>query len=229
MSARTGLSFVLLVGAVLATSRAGAQSLAPHQAHAQASLGLRVSGVPDSGYDAFSDSDSLAQVSLGLSATVYRHQRFSLAAAGYWDYGQKSSTARSSDTELDVHRLSIGPEARYHLLPPLYVFVNALPAFAHSSASLEDGVAQVTRYARHWAYGVDLAGGAAFEVYGGRDEAALRPRLWVMAQGGYGFMSSTSLEMSPDSGQGPQRPAPIDLGSLSLAGPYLRLSAVVGF
>jgi len=229
MSARFVVSCALLGSSLLAAAGARAESLAPHQPYAQASLGLRMSGVSDSGYDAFSDSDSLAQVSLGLAATVFRQQRFSLAVAGYWDYGQSSSTARGSATELDVHRLSIGPEARYHLLPPLYVFVHALPVFAHSTASLEDGVAQVTRYARHWAYGVDLSGGAAYEVYGGRDGAALRPRLWVMAEGGYGFMGSTPLQMSPDPGQGPQRPEPVDLGSLSLAGPYLRLSAAVGF
>jgi hypothetical protein len=151
-----------------------------------------------------------------------------LAAAGFWDYGQKSSTARGEQTELDVHRLTIGPELRYHLLPPLYFFVHALPAFAHSSASLEDSVAQVTRYARHWSYGVDVAGGAAYEVYGAQTGWP-KPRVWIIAEGGYGYLGSTSLEMLPDAGQGPQRPAAVDLGSLSLAGPYFRASAAVGF
>ncbi len=229
MRPRDWLSCALLGTLVLAASSASAEPLAPHQPYLQASLGLRVSQASDAGYDLFSDGDALAQVSLGLAGTLWRHQRFSLAAAGFWDYGQKGSTARGSVTELDVHRLTIGPELRYHLLPPLYFFVHALPAFAHSSASLEDGVAQVTRYARHWSYGVDVAAGAAFELYAARSEGVFRPRLWAMAEGGYGYLGSTALEMTPDAGQGPQRPAPVDLGSLSLAGPFLRVSAAVGF
>ena len=90
-------------------------------------------------------------------------------------------------------------------------------------------MAQVTRYARHWSYGIDGAAGAAFEVYGARGAAGFGHALWAIAEGGYGYLGSTSLEMSPDAGQGPQRPAPVDLGTLSLAGPYLRVSVAVGF
>jgi hypothetical protein len=230
MSARFCLSPLLLGALSLVASSARAEPLAAHQPHLQASIGLRVSKVPDSGYDAFSDSDELAQVSLGLGGTLFRHAGFSLAAVGFWDYGQQSSTARGSATALDVHRLTVGPELRYHLIPPLYFFVHVLPAFAHSSASLEDGVAQVPRYARHWSYGVEGAAGAAFELYGAREGGGpIRPRLWAIAEGGYGYLGSTPLQMSPDAGQGPQRPASVDLGSLSLAGPFLRVSVAAGF
>jgi hypothetical protein len=229
MSARFVLPALFLGALSLTTVSAQAEPLAPHQPYVQASLGLRVSKVPDAGYDAFSDSDDLAQVSLGLGGTLFRHAGFSLAAVGFWDYGQKSSTARGSVTSLDVHRLTVGPELRYHLIPPLYFFVHVLPAFAHSSASLEDGVAQVPRYARDWSYGVEGAAGAAFELYGARTGGPIRPRLWAIAEGGYGYLGSTALQMSPDAGEGPQRPATVDLGKLSLAGPYLRVSVAVGF
>lgn len=228
MSTRVGLCSMLVAACLLAAASGQAEPLAPHQPYAQASLGVRVGKVADDGYDPFSSSDELTQFSLGLSSTLLRHQRLSLAVAGYWDYGAKSSTARGAMTDLDVHRLTIGPELRYHLLPPLYFFVHALPAFAHTTASLEDSVAQVTRYARHWSYGVDAAGGAAYEVYGA-SSGWPKPRIWVIAEGGYGYLGSTSLQMLPESGQGPQRPAAVDLGSLSLAGPYFRLSAAVGF
>jgi hypothetical protein len=229
MNARFWLPSLLSGALSLLATGARAESLAAHQPHVQASLGLRVSKVPDAGYDAFSNSDELAQVSLGLGGTLFRHAGFSLAAVGYWDYGQKTSTARGSATSLDVHRLTIGPELRYHLIPPLYFFVHVLPAFAHSSASLEDGVALVPRYARHWSYGVEGAAGAAFELYAAGGEGPIRPRLWAVAQGGYGYLGSTPLKMSPDAGEGPQQPAPVDLGSLSLAGPYLRVSVAAGF
>lgn len=222
---------LLLVGASLtATQGAFAEPLGSHQPHGQVSLGPRVSRVSDPGYDPFADSDDLAQVSVGLGATVLRYQRFSFAGVGFWDYGARSSTARGAITSLDVHRLSIGPEARYHLLTPLYVFVHVLPAFAHSSASLDDGTAGATRYARHWQYGVDSGAGAAFELYGMRSGESLRPRLWVIGEGGYGYLGSSKLVLQPESNGGaPERTAPVDLGSLSLSGPYLRISGAVSF
>jgi hypothetical protein len=167
---------------------------------------------------------------LGLGGTLFAHDRFSLAAVGFWDYGTHSGEARGGQTSLVVHRLSVGPEVRYHLVKPLYVFVHALPAFAHSEASLDDGVAAATLSAEHWSYGLDGAAGAAVEVYGKPSGESWRPRLWLIAEGGYGYLGSTrlSLKAKADSGA-PERTAPVDLGSLSLAGPYLRISAAVSF
>jgi hypothetical protein len=230
MVLRSAFSLLFAGTLLLAARGASAEPLGSHQPHAQLSLGARVSKVSDAGYDPFADSDDLAQVSVGLAATVLRHQRFSLAGVGFWDYGTRTSTARGAGTELEVHRLSIGPEARYHLLTPLYVFVHVLPAFAHTEASLEDGAAGATRYARHWQYGVDGGAGAAFEVYGMRSEASIRPRLWVIGEGGYGYLGSSQLVLQPESNGGaPQRTAPLDFGSLSLSGPYLRISAALSF
>ena len=230
MAARSALSSLVALAAVIAAHTAHAEPLSSHQPHVQASLGVRASKVADSGFDPFADSDELIQVSLGLGGTVLRQQRWSLAAVGFWDYGTRSSTARGAATSLDVHRLSLGPELRYHLLTPLYAFAHVLPAAAYSKASLEDSVALATRSAKHWSYGADFALGAAFEIYGERREVALRPRLCVIAEGGYGYLGSSKLRLEPEAGQGaPERSAPIDLGTLSLAGPYLRASAAVSF
>ena len=230
MAARTTLPW-LLAGTLLSfAGGAQAEPLGKHQPLIEASLGVRASKVPSAGYDPFASSDELLQVSLGVGATVLKYQRFSLAGVGFWDYGTHDSTARGAATSIDVHRLTIGPEARYHLLTPLYVFVHVLPAFANSKASLDDGVAQVRRSAQHWTYGVDAAAGAAFEVYGARSGESVRPRLWAIAEGGYGYLGSSQLQLKPESGQAaPERTAALDLGSLSLAGPYLRISAAVSF
>ena len=209
---------------------AHAEPLGSHQPHLEASLGARVSKVPDAGYDPFADSDELAQVSLGLGGTLFARDRFSLAGVGFWDYGTHDGTARGEQTSIVVHRLSVGPELRYHLLTQLYLFAHALPAFAHSEASLDDGVAAVTRSAQHWSYGLDGAAGAAVEVYGKRSGESLHPRLWVIAEGGYGYLGSTRLLLKASASAGaPERTTPVDLGSLSLSGPYARVSAAVSF
>ena len=227
---RRAFSWLLGGAVLLAAECACAEPLGSHQPHIEASLGARVSQVRDKGFDPFADTDDLAQVSLGVGGTLLRFNRFSLAGVGFWDYGARSSSARGSSTGLDVHRLSVGPEFRYHVLTPLYVFVHALPVFAHTQASLDDGVAEATRYARHWSYGVDAAAGAAFEVYGMRSGESSRPRLWAIAEGGYGYVGSTRLMLKPESDSAaPQRTSAVDLGSLSLAGPYLRISAALSF
>jgi hypothetical protein len=214
----------------LLTGAAAAEPLGSHQPHLEGSLGVRVSKVGSSGYNLFADSDELPQVSLGIAATAIREGQFSLAGVAFWDYGGHSSQVRGESTQLTAQRLTIGPELRYHVLTPLYVFAQALPAFAYSEASLDDAVAAATRYARHWSYGVDVAAGAAFELYGKRSGESMQPRLWAMAEGGYGYLGSTHLSLKPDAGSGaPQRTDSIDLGSLSLAGPYARVSVAVSF
>ena len=229
MFSRSSSAVLASLALLFGVAPAHAEPIADHQPHIEASLGARVSGVPDAGFDPFADSDVLPQVSLGLGGTLLAEGRFSLAAYGFWDYGSRSSQVRGEATELNVHRLSIGPEARYHLLPRLYLFAHVLPAFAHSQATLDDGVAEVTREARHWSYGVDAAGGAAFEMYGHRGPR-IRPALWLIAEGGYGYLGSTHLLLKAKDGSGaPERAAPVDLGELSLKGPYARLSVAFGF
>jgi hypothetical protein len=230
MRARWLHSFLVFGALFSSGSLLHAEPLGSHQPHIEASLGARVSKVASRGYDPFADSDELVQVSLGLAATALRVDRFSLAGVGFWDYGGHSSHARGEATQLVVQRLTVGPEFRYHVLLPLYVFAHALPAFAFSDASLDDSVARATRTARHWSYGVDAAAGAAFEFYGKRSGESTQARLWGMAEGGYGYLGSTHLALSPAADAGaPQRTAAVDLGQLSLAGPYVRVSVAVSF
>ena len=230
MAPRITLSLLALCAVFGGTARAHAEPLGTHQPHIEASLGARASKVADAGFNPFADSDELVQVSLGVGGTVLRWQRVSLAAVGFWDYGERGSQARGAETSLAVHRLTVGPELRYHLLTPLYVFAHVLPAFAHSKASLDDSLTVAPRTAKHWAYGADFALGAAFEAYGMRSGESKQPRLWAIAEGGYGYLGSTKLRLEPEAGQGaPERTAPVDLGSLSLAGPYVRVSAAVSF
>jgi len=220
-----------LVAAVLGIcGRASAEPLGSHQPHIEGSLGVRASKVASSGYDPFATSDELMQVSLGVGATALRFDRWSLAGVAFWDYGGRSSSARGEPTSLSSHRLTIGPELRYHLLPQLYFFAEALPAFAYTETSLDDNVANATLHARHWSYGLDASGGAAVEFFGRSSGESRLPRLWAIAQGGYGYLGSTHDQLKPDANSGaPERTASVDLASLSLAGPYLRISVAVSY
>ena len=221
----------LRVEAPLDSSQARLEaSRSASQPRLEASLGARVSKVGSAGYDPFASSDELLQASVGVGVTLFRQERLSLAGVGFWDFGSRSATARSADASLTVHRLSVGPELRFRVLQPMSLFVHVLPAFAHAQASLADGVAQSTRVAGHWSAGVDGALGAAFDLYTAPGASSIRPHLLVIAEAGYGYLGSTRLKLTPEAGQGaPERTAAVDLGSLSLAGPYLRISAAVSF
>jgi len=230
MAGRCFLGLALVTAVVGASTLARAEPLGSHQPHIEASLGARVSKVGSSGYDPFATSDELVQVSLGVGATALRFDRFSLAGVAFWDYGGRSATARGEPTSLSNHRLTIGPELRYHVIPQLYVFAEALPAFAYTQTSVDDSVVEATRYARHWSYGLDASGGAAFEFFGRRSGESRLPRLWAIAQGGYGYLGSTHDQLKPDANSAaPERTASVDFGALSLAGPYLRISVAVSY
>ena len=224
------MASIVAAATLCCTGVAHAEPLGSHQPLVQGSLGVRVAKIADKGFDPFASSDELVQVSVGAGATALKVGNFSLAGVGFFDYGTHGSTARGYSTELVALRLSIGPELRYHVMPTLFAFVNALPAFAHTSASLEDPIVGTTRYARHWSFGCDVAAGAAYEVYGMRSGESQKPRVWLVAEGGYGYQSSTRLVLQPDANTGaPERSAPIDLGTLALGGPFARISAALSF
>ena len=230
MNIRRAHAAGLAAALITLPSAARAEPSRAHQPIVEASLGARVSKVASSGFDPFAGSDELVQLSLGVAATALRAGPLSLAGVAFWDVGNRSARARGEATALMAQRLTLGPELRYNVLPPLYVFVHAMPAFAYAQASLDDDVAGATRYARHWSYGMDAAAGATYEFYARHGGAMNQARLWAKAEGGYGYLSSTHLGLEPDAGSAaPQRTASVDLGTLSLSGPYARVSVAVSF
>ena len=94
MAPRLTLPLLAACAVLGVASGAHAEPLGSHQPHVEASLGVRASKVSDAGFDPFANSDELVQVSLGVGGTVLRFQRLSLAAVGFWDYGERGSQAR---------------------------------------------------------------------------------------------------------------------------------------
>jgi hypothetical protein len=80
-------------------------------------------------------------------------------------------------------------------------------------------------------FGLDATAGVAVEVFGYRSGQRRTPRLWVTAEGGYGWTASNRLALEPEeSGSAPQRFAPLELpDSLSLSGPLFKVGAALSF
>jgi hypothetical protein len=202
-----------------------------HQDHFLAFAGARVGKVSSSGYDPFAESDELAQFSVAFGKTMLTAGSFSIAGLFLYDVGGHSSEARGADTDLTVHRLTVGAEARYHFIRQLFVFGRVAPGAIHSIAKVDDPTTGgQTLAARHWVFATDLSAGAMLELSGwSGDSRKRRPSVWFAVDGGYGFAGESELSLSADGGGGPERAEPVELGALALAGPFLSFAAVLTY
>jgi len=203
--------------------------LGNHQKNIRLDIGDRTQFVSSKGLDAFSRKDALSQLTLGASWGFWARDRFSLAAAAGFDYGGKSASLRSDDASLDLLRFSLAPEARYHVLRVLAVTAKVGPTLTRQHAEVAGGLGS-SLFKTAWRMGFDATAGAAVEVWGYQSGASHKPRLWLTAEGGYGWTAANKLTLKPDESSGaPQRLTPLDLGELSLSGPLFRITAAVSF
>jgi hypothetical protein len=206
-------------------------NLRHHQDHWLAFIGFRVAKISSSGFDPFADSDELAQFSAGVGRTVMTSGSFSLAGVFLYDIGGRSSEARGATTDLIVHRLTLGAEARYHFFRQFFAFGRVAPGAIHSIAKIEDVTTDVDEQAtRDWVFATDLSAGATLDLSGFSKYSRKRKMAaWITLEGGYGFAGETELSMTADGGGGPVRAEPLDLGPLALAGPFMRGAFVLTY
>jgi hypothetical protein len=239
MSRTSRLAFALaLVASPLLFSRGAAaqdragedpNALGTHQKNLRFEIGNRTQFVSDEGLDPFSENDVLPQLALGASVGFYASEQLSLAGVVGFDYGTTSARARDNSTSLDVRRFTLGPEARYHLLRVLALTAKVAPTLTRQAAEVSTGLDTDLRDIA-WKFGVDATAGAALELYGYHSGASRKPRLWVTAEGGYGWTASNPLVFQPiEASAVPQRLTPLELHELSLSGPLFRITAALSF
>jgi hypothetical protein len=146
-----------------------------------------------------------------------------------FDYSGWSAQARSADASLNLHRFTLGPEARYHVLRVLAVTAKLAPTLTRQAAVLTTGVGSDLKDVA-WKAGFDATAGVAVEVFGFHSGKSRLPRLWLSGEGGYGWTASNDLVLRPeDADDAPQRFQPVDLEDLSLSGPLFRITAGLSF
>jgi hypothetical protein len=204
-------------------------ALGSHQRNVRLDLGLRTQFIKSAGFDPFSENDVLHQFTTNASFVFWTRERLSVAAVLGFDYGASSARARSSQASLDVRRFLIAPEARYHVLRVLAVTAKVGPTLTREEVTLSGGLdTDLSKTA--WRFGFDATAGAALELWGYASGASHKPRLWVTAEGGYGWAAPNRLSLRPvDAGEAPQRLSPLELGDLSLGGPLFRITAALSF
>ncbi|MFZ5896470.1 MAG: hypothetical protein ACOY0T_35780 [Myxococcota bacterium] len=203
-------------------------SLGSHQTNTWIAFGVRTTFVRNAGFDVFAKDDVLTQASFALGRVVYSDGPLSFAAALGWDVGSRSAAVRGASTALYMHRFTLSPEVRYHLMRRLYAFGRVGAGGALVGSSFNDPVTERERSRWPLLFTVDASAGAAYEVLGHASGQARGARGWLLLDAGYLFTTSTDLVYANEYSS-PARAAPIALGDLGLHGLSARLSGVVTF
>jgi hypothetical protein len=204
-------------------------------------LGYRGNFVTDGGYNPFATQDYFAQSSLVASRTIFARGRFSFAPGIAWDYGKTTATARGDATSLEMHRIAVPLEGRLHFRGWGYAFVRAAPGIAIENAEVDDVTAPCAQPASQepcaapltksrWLFATDVSAGYAYPVWSRKEVSDVVPRIWLQADGGYGWVVGQRLNLAADLAAGDARLASgIDLGALTMRGAFFRASAAVSF
>ncbi len=192
--------------------------------------GYRGSFVPSAGYDPFSTNDFLPQFSLAASRTLVGARPLSLAAGLAWDVGSSSAGDRGDHASIGVQRLTVPIEARVHFGTRGYLFVRGAPGVVAQHTEVDDPSAPAPLSKTRWLFATDLSAGYAFLVWPRSRLPAQVARLWLQADGGYGWVVSERLDLGPTLASTDARiVSGVDLGNVSLSGPFFRVAAAASF
>jgi hypothetical protein len=192
--------------------------------------GYRGSFVPSTGYDPFSTNDFLPQFSLAASRTIFGDSRLSFAAGLAWDVGSSSATDRGDHASIGVQRLTVPLEERLHFGMWGYAFLRAAAGALSEHTSVDDSSSAATLSKTQWLFASDLSAGYAWLAWPRSGQPPQPVRLWIQADGGYGWVANERLNLGPTLASGDGRIASgIDLGTISLSGPFFRAAAAASF
>lgn len=199
-----------------------------HQRHTYLALGYRLTRVASDGFEPFSQKPALNQLSVLAGSVLGVSEALSFALGAGWDYGGSSADVRGAVTSLRIHRFTLVPELRYHLLRRLYAFGRLGAGVALVHADLEDAVIAARRTSDSVSFSVDPSVGLAVELIGEASGASRQPRVWALLDAGYLFTTTSETVLANES-SAPARTDDYSLGDLGLSGPSARLAVAFSF
>jgi len=191
-------------------------------------LGVNTLWVPSEGFDPFSEDDALSLFDLGAALSLGSAGAVDIAAVVSWGAASSQADYRAQPAELDVMRLSAGPELRGSLSDRFYWHGRLSPTATRLAASLDEASSGATFSDDRWAFGLDAALGVDLRF---AETAAPLPAalgFFVRVEAGYAWTQSAELELEAH-GDAPVRTETLALPDLALGGPSLRASLGAGF
>jgi hypothetical protein len=195
----------------------------------EVSAGVRTMYIKSAGFDPFSTNDGVVQFSLSALGVVARSERLSLALGLGLDVGSSGATARRAPSSLSLTHLSALAEGRYQPWSRLYLLARLAPGMVHGTATIDDASSPSSSglTTDFDAFSLDASGGAAFCV-GAAGSA--RVGLWLLADGGYGWVAAQDLVLAPTLGAADQsKSGTLNLGTLAPRGGFFRISMALSY
>jgi hypothetical protein len=127
-----------------------------------------------------------------------------------------------------MERLSVPIEGRRHFGPWGYAFVRVAPGLAVENLEVDEGSAPASLKKSAWMFSTDVSAGYAWLLGPRFDRFERKVRAWLQADVGYGWVAGDELALSAPAGSGGGTVG-IDLGTLSMSGPFMRFGAAVSF
>jgi hypothetical protein len=195
-----------------------------HETIGRLEIGYRQSFVTNAGYNPFSANDYLPQFSVLASRALYAAHPFALAAGIAWDYASAGSLARGSQSTLTLDRLTVPLEGRLYFRDWGYAFVRVAPGLAFVRTEVDDPSAPAPLAKERWLFATDASAGYAFPIVPRTGPSSHTPRGWLEASGGYGWVASEHLDLTPGGGA-----SGVDLGTLALNGAFFRIAVAASY
>jgi hypothetical protein len=199
-----------------------------HQQRFDLGAGLGVAWVNDPAFDLFQRQDAHPTLGAHGAYAFFANGPLSVAATLRYETWGAQGEAREIPTTLRVHTGTLGGEVRYHLDPRVYSYGRLDLGAWYAQSYLGEADDPMQMSLQGVGFSGDLSLGTAVRVLGSPDGRVRAPRAHLFIEGGLGYDTPLSLvyEMSES---GALRPAPVDLGALSLGGPRLALGAMVSY
>jgi hypothetical protein len=154
--------------------------------------GVKMGYIPNSGFDAFSKNDVLPSFSIDGTYPLMTSGKLVLGAGLGWDVGGRSDTVRGLSSALNVHRLSVPIEGRYHIAPSIFAFGKVSPGATAMMASVkETSGSDLSTTA--WAFSADASVGTSIQITPRNHYDRREVRFWITPEIGYSFTTSASL------------------------------------
>jgi len=194
----------------------------------EGTIGMRGTLIRSNGFDPFSSTDLLPQVSLSLQHPFAREGAFGVAAGVSMDYGEANADARGTPSTFKAWRLSVVLEGRYYPRPYAYAFARLAPGMLRAAAVLNDASSpNGNQLADHFDLpAVDGSAGAAFRISGPANPVAA----WLCVEAGYGWARSHHLFLTPAAPPRDQaKLAAVDLGTIDPRGAFMRVALAITY
>ncbi len=188
-----------------------------HQKHIDLAAGFRLASATHKGLDLFSESNVLPEFVVRAGGAFLSVDRFSLAVLAEMGLSGTDASLRSSFTNLELTRFTLGIEGRYHMHHRLFGYARVAPGVELATAFLNRGYESEMKD-KSAAFQFDAALGMALRLAGNSDGSRRVPRFWAFVEGGFRVAGAHEMELEYPDGAGPARPVPLALSPFATTG-----------